>query len=260
MPAYLFLWNPETDRVSFRNFDRVRADAAAGRPYRTRWICPSRKPQPGDIAFVQRTGKEHNGLFARGVVTRGAYKDRGTQVVQLSLDSFLPLGEELPRADIVAAAGYERRWMSMASGTTISESLLEAILRLRKWQPSEDSAEDPAAFAEELEALEGEKRQQMVNHRKREATLRAKKVADVLRRHGCLACEVPGCGFDFAKAYGSLGKEYAHVHHLNPLASREQPQQTRLADLAVVCANCHAMIHRLGECRDMTSLLLRQGH
>ena len=67
MPAYLFLWNPRQDNASFRDFDQVCADAATGRPYETRWVCPSRKPQPGDIALLQRTGKEHNGVFARGV-------------------------------------------------------------------------------------------------------------------------------------------------------------------------------------------------
>lgn len=259
MPAYLFLWNPRQDNASFRDFDQVCADAATGLPYETSWTCPSRNPQPGDIALLQRTGREHNGVFAIGVITRGAYEQRGVQVVGLRLDSFLPLGEELSRADIVATARYERPWMPMASGNIVPEPLLEAILKLWK-RPSvppadEESAGDPAALAEELEALEGEQRQQMVRHRKREAALRAAKVAAALSRHGRLACEVPGCGFDFAQTYGSVGAAYAHVHHLQPLASRERPQQTRLSDLAIVCANCHAMIHRNGGCRDMASLL-----
>ena len=254
MPAYLFLWNPRQDTASFRDFDQVCADAARGRPYETRWICPSRKPQPGDVAVLQRTGKEHNGVFALGVITRSAYKHRGVQVVKLRLDSFLPLGEELSRAAIVAAARYERPWMPMASGNVVPQPVAEAILKLWKRpsvpSPGEESLGDPV-----FEALEGEPSQQIVRHWKREAALRKAKVAAALSCHGRLACEVPGCGFDFAQAYGSVGAGYAHVHHLQPLASREKPQQTRLSDLAIVCANCHAMIHRNGGCRDMTSLL-----
>ena len=41
---------------------------------------------------------------------------------------------------------------------------------------------------------------------------------------------------------------------LQPL-SETGPTDTLLEDLAVVCANCHAMIHRGGECRPIASLI-----
>jgi 5-methylcytosine-specific restriction protein A len=67
---------------------------------------------------------------------------------------------------------------------------------------------------------------------------------------------VPNCGFDFAKTYGETGKGYAHVHHTIPL--NEAPNEgmvVPLDKLAIVCANCHAMIHRGGVCRPMDKLL-----
>ena len=64
MAAYIFLWNPKTDPDSFENYERVLAEAAAARPYETRWICPSTRPRKGDIAFMQRTGPKNNGVFA----------------------------------------------------------------------------------------------------------------------------------------------------------------------------------------------------
>lgn len=75
MPAYLFLWNPEKDGASFKDYDRVLADANAGRPYETRWTCPSKRPRKGDRAYVQRTGRRSNGVFARGQVSRDPYVD-----------------------------------------------------------------------------------------------------------------------------------------------------------------------------------------
>ncbi|WNG61376.1 hypothetical protein F0U59_46715 [Archangium gephyra] len=111
---------------------------------------------------------------------------------------------------------------------------------------------------EELAAFEGEQRPLVIRHRKREQKLRATKVADTLRRLGTLRCEVPGCGFDFFKVYGETGRGYAHVHHLKPLSERTTPEKTTLRDLIVVCANCHAMIHRGGTCRDHASLIPRQ--
>ena len=110
------------------------------------------------------------------------------------------------------------------------------------------------------EFVEGEIWEAIVQHRRREQRLRSAKIADVLRTspNGRLRCEVPRCGFDFEAVYGSTGAGYAHVHHLKPLASRTAPERTRLADLAVVCANCHAMIHRFGASRPLKGLLLKR--
>ncbi|HEY1065227.1 MAG TPA: HNH endonuclease, partial [Pirellulales bacterium] len=47
----------------------------------------------------------------------------------------------------------------------------------------------------------------------------------------------------FEAIYGEVGRGYIQVHHTMPLASRINPATTRLEDLILVCANCHAMIH-----------------
>jgi 5-methylcytosine-specific restriction protein A len=65
---------------------------------------------------------------------------------------------------------------------------------------------------------------------------------------------VPGCQFDFAATYGLLGREFAEVHHLRPLADLDGPIETTLADLAVVCANCHRMLHVSGNCLTLEEL------
>ncbi len=60
--------------------------------------------------------------------------------------------------------------------------------------------------------------------------------------HGtkCMAC-----GFDFEEFYGERGKDYIEVHHIVPLASRDQQIDIDpKTDLVVVCSNCHRMIHR----------------
>ena len=60
-------------------------------------------------------------------------------------------------------------------------------------------------------------------------------------------CQV--CGFDFNKVYGELGREYIEAHHLIPISKLPENQSVELSpvkDFAVVCANCHRMIHRKG--------------
>lgn len=110
---------------------------------------------------------------------------------------------------------------------------------------------------DESSALEGEALMRFVIHRKREVKLRHEKIATALKgNNNRLICEVPNCGFDFLRRYGNLGFGYAHVHHLMPLReAAAHGRATKLSDLAVVCANCHAMIHRGGECRPLDGLI-----
>jgi 5-methylcytosine-specific restriction enzyme A len=104
---------------------------------------------------------------------------------------------------------------------------------------------------------EGQQRHVFIRHRRREMAVRRAKLEDAARRNGGrIVCEVLNCGFDFGERYGELGVGYAHVHHLVPL--KEAPadgRKVRLEELAVVCPNCHAMIHLGGECRPLEGLI-----
>lgn len=109
----------------------------------------------------------------------------------------------------------------------------------------------------ELSWFEGTRKRAFIFHRRREAKARREKLRLVMASNsGNLICEVPNCGFDFKERYGILGEGYAQVHHLDPLnRSPKEGRPVRLDDLAVVCANCHAMIHLRGECRPLKGLI-----
>jgi hypothetical protein len=70
--------------------------------------------------------------------------------------------------------------------------------------------------------------------------VRAKKDV-VLKATGRLACEA--CDLDFAERYGELGEGFIECHHTVPLG-RGSERVTSLSDLALLCPNCHRMIHR----------------
>jgi 5-methylcytosine-specific restriction protein A len=59
-------------------------------------------------------------------------------------------------------------------------------------------------------------------------------------------CEV--CGFNFEKEYGT---KYIEAHHIIPISEMRKKGQTsrtiREKDLAMLCSNCHRMIHRFKE-------------
>lgn len=69
-------------------------------------------------------------------------------------------------------------------------------------------------------------------------------LAMLAKRHHGYTCQA--CSFDFAKMYGDIGHEYIEAHHLHPLALRrgDTTDTNPKKDFAVLCSNCHRMIHR----------------
>ena len=64
----------------------------------------------------------------------------------------------------------------------------------------------------------------------------------VLKETGKLKCEC--CDFHFLETYGDHGENFIECHHLIPVSEIPDGYQTTLNDLALVCSNCHRMIHR----------------
>lgn len=64
---------------------------------------------------------------------------------------------------------------------------------------------------------------------------------DAIALHGldCMAC-----GFNFERAYGSLGRGFIEIHHVVPLAEAGKSATDPARDLIVLCANCHRIVHR----------------
>lgn len=91
--------------------------------------------------------------------------------------------------------------------------------------------------------LEGHPRFFVHLGRERNTSIVKKKKEEVLTQTGSLRCEV--CEFDFEKVYGEYGKEFCEVHHLIPLRLSDGVVETKISDLAIVCSNCHRIIHRI---------------
>lgn len=79
-------------------------------------------------------------------------------------------------------------------------------------------------------------------YRERNQSLIAKKKDQVHKAHGHLTCEV--CGFNFTKAYGSRGDGFIECHHTKAVSELKPNEKTKVSELALVCSNCHRMIHR----------------
>ncbi|SEW06491.1 DUF3578 domain-containing protein [Luteibacter sp. 329MFSha] len=82
-------------------------------------------------------------------------------------------------------------------------------------------------------------------------------VKDVKRIRGT-TCEA--CGTSFGEKYGELGDGYIEAHHLKPISTLERGrvELDPKKDFAVLCSNCHRMIHRSDFVHDVG--LFRERH
>jgi hypothetical protein len=266
MSTIVITWN--SAGWNWPDLPRALAQVSAGTATRQSWATGNTKfIEVGSRVFLLRQGPEPRGLmgsgFTVGPVFQAPHWDAvraasGEQAnfVTVDLDVLLEPhpGKLLDQRVFEDGALGAYHWEHRASGQALPDDVADA-LELAWWDfvgPQKEVS--PPVLEPEIGALEGHLRLRMVRHRQREAWLRGAKIAEA-QRHGPLRCEVPNCGFDFAVVYGKLGEGFAHVHHLAALGDRSPPTLTRLEDLAVVCPNCHAMIHRGGECRELVDLI-----
>ena len=92
----------------------------------------------------------------------------------------------------------------------------------------------PAAV--EFSAQEGALKEQRRLIRGRNRKLRDQSL--LLAKGRCAAC-----GRDYAKVLNGDGKRVLEVHHRRQLSNHSSPKLTQVTDLAVVCANCHRLLH-----------------
>ncbi|MDQ9169001.1 HNH endonuclease [Oxalobacteraceae bacterium R-40] len=99
-------------------------------------------------------------------------------------------------------------------------------------------------FNDDDESAFPEGRKKFVMHHTREPdsaiTRKAKRLQ--FEQTGKLECEV--CDFDFSLHYGSPGEGFIEAHHRVPVSELNGKIRTKIGDLALVCSNCHRMLHR----------------
>jgi 5-methylcytosine-specific restriction enzyme A len=160
--------------------------------------------------------------------------------VYLKLQNFKSVDPSYAGVGMPAGAGPRERlvWSRFAHDPVALHDLAMMIAREARTVTAEDVSAAAADEPDDTPVVEG--RILLAKHRRRESKGAAKKKRHVLKATGRLVCEA--CGFDFESTYGELGRGFAECHHLRPLA--DGVRETRLRDLAIVCSNCHRMIHR----------------
>lgn len=78
-------------------------------------------------------------------------------------------------------------------------------------------------------------------HKSRERNSKVVELAkkNFIAAYGKLFCQA--CGFDFNDVYGEA---YIEAHHTIAVKDMKPGHKTRLDDIAMLCANCHRMVHK----------------
>lgn len=100
------------------------------------------------------------------------------------------------------------------------------------------------------QGLEFEDLRTLKVHKRIERNSKLSQQAKKIHKYTCQACS-----FNFENIYGDIGKDFIEAHHLVPLS---QLKGQRIAldptnDFAVLCSNCHSMIHKSEYVSDINS-------
>lgn len=200
-----------------------------------------------------KLGREPRGIVASGWVTSGVYegrhwnkmkpKDKTARYVDLHWDTLLdPDIKIFSRARLNDVIYSGMCWEPRASGVRIPEEVAAQLEMDWAQFLNRPFVAKNFSFADEIDEpktyLEGAAQRITVNVYERSADGRTV----CINRYGLNCCV---CGFNFEKAYGSIGAGFIHVHHLKSLSELGKRYRLNpLEDLRPVCPNCHAMLHR----------------
>lgn len=131
-------------------------------------------------------------------------------------------------------------WEEFASNPARIAAVVAAI-RATVSDHATDHALDGDDEPDIQEAEEGRVLTKLHRYRERDRKLVTSRKNLALKQAGRLVCEA--CGFDFSEKYGPSAEGIIDVHHTKPVHTLLPGDMTRLDDLALLCANCHRVVH-----------------
>jgi 5-methylcytosine-specific restriction protein A len=177
-----------------------------------------------------------------GAVKTETYRNRNG--VRLKLMNFRRLDPELRLLGQVGmqrgAKAEEAVWQKYAGDKAAlradAEKILVTLQLTAAFADDQDKVEE-----DPYEAEEGGVQMRAHRYYERDRRLIKRKKVEAAKR-GPLSCEA--CGFNFQLRYGPIGDGFIEVHHTKPVHLMQPGEKTRLADLALLCSNCHRVAHR----------------
>lgn len=170
---------------------------------------------------------------------------RNSQGVSMKLGNFLSIDPEYSGVGLQRGSKLDKQiWDEFANNLNQLKIVASSIRKGLNWiaESKTDYVAETISADDDDEFPEGKVLTRLHKRKERNPQVVRKKKMKVLQESGKLECEV--CGFDFVKIYGQLGYGFAECHHIVPVSQLTDGHKTKLSDLAIVCANCHRMLHK----------------
>lgn len=215
----------------------------------SRWIYVAEKPKNTPDKFTRQQMRDagycdNEKLFDILGVKR-TYED--SILIPDEVKQLARIGEQFEGYTEEERAGFHD-WVEKRRQRQSQQQLSDA--ELQDYLNSEDSynhEEDidktrTRSSGSKTKVEEGARRLRLHLQRERSSSVVKKFKQYKVQEDHDLRCEV--CGFSFRETYGKLGVGYAEAHHIRPISERQESTETTFDDLCIVCANCHAMLHK----------------
>ena len=250
MSTYLFTWNPKVDQGMYDDYQNW----IEGRLPSVGWSSGTNKSIPsGARFFLMRQGVDPKGIIGAGYTVSGwrtgessfeprrlmNVNDIAFEVLTDPDNPIVPLEKLLEIEDKKAGL-----WLSASGGIRIPEDAAQALELAWAEAVARAGLTTAEINPDDIEDAPGdaEGRTNYITHlvRERSRNLVARKKAEAMSRLGKLRCE--GCDVVLAERYGPVAVNVIECHHVKWLADTGETI-TRLEDLALLCPNCHRIMH-----------------
>jgi predicted HNH restriction endonuclease len=218
------------------------------------WMAAGAKRQPRGVVAFATVLTDPEAMMEPAALQQYWQNSAGSETLRRAWIRY----ERLPNVPLLLGGPHDAQLLdlkvsrSQGNGVfTVSESQWRQV-----WQLAAGSSPLPAPITVnhselyDFSDVEGRRRLMLHYRIERSRQLVLRKKAIVLQRTGQLACEC--CGFDFANTYGPQGGGVCECHHVHPLHTLLQETISTLEDVAIVCANCHRMLHHIPDCTPQT--------
>jgi len=249
--AILVTWNPKYPDYSWEKMSKDSQKTLAGEHHWDWWSIGKSGENVAKLnsrVFLLRQVVEPRGIVGSGWVrsplrfeTVAGKKVRAVDIefdLILNPDLFQPLDwRKFPSGPL-----RKVHWKTQSSGIRVPDELeiywnehVKALLGA--------IAGDSIDGVTDQDFPEGKISYRMHRSRERNAALIEKaKILAKKRNNGRLLCDV--CGFDFVAKYGKIGEGFIEAHHTIPISELPEHGRTKVEEIALVCSNCHRMLHR----------------
>lgn len=154
--------------------------------------------------------------------------------------------------------GIEYQTDNLPSEDALLRDLREALSLYRHLRMSGGWSPDDEIMNEAREERGSQTLEQAKRYRQHRTIERQPGHSKEVKKRQGTKCK--GCDKDLADVYGEVAQGLVDAHHLTPLSSLEEGEVARfdpIKDFAVLCPNCHRVIHRMDDPSDLNALRAR---